>query len=133
MPWTDATTGFGRCTIACIIALQAFMISAKQARPRSASLRRAVSSFMSWPAEKAEAVGGEHDGADALVVADLVQRAVQLGDHAFRQAVARRRAVEREYRDTADGLAQQDRGVRHCAGGADKNWADMVRFHYESG
>ena len=28
-PWTAATTGFGNCTIACIIALQAFMISAK--------------------------------------------------------------------------------------------------------
>ena len=29
MPWTAATTGFGRCTMACIIALQAFMICAK--------------------------------------------------------------------------------------------------------
>ena len=29
MPCTAATTGFGRCTIACIIALQAFMICAK--------------------------------------------------------------------------------------------------------
>jgi enoyl-CoA hydratase/carnithine racemase len=32
----------GRCTIACIIALQALMSLAKKARPRSASLRRAV-------------------------------------------------------------------------------------------
>src|ERR1700733_6056622 len=29
MPWTAAMTGFGKCTIACIIALQAVMISAK--------------------------------------------------------------------------------------------------------
>ena len=28
-PWTAATTGFGNCTIACIMALQAFMICAK--------------------------------------------------------------------------------------------------------
>ena len=29
MPWTAAITGFGRFTIACIIALQAFMVLAK--------------------------------------------------------------------------------------------------------
>src|ERR1700744_4341567 len=29
IPCTAATTGFGRCTIACIMALQAFIISAK--------------------------------------------------------------------------------------------------------
>jgi len=29
IPCTAATTGFGKCTTACIIALQAFMISAK--------------------------------------------------------------------------------------------------------
>ena len=29
MPCTEATTGFGKCTIACIMALQAFMICAK--------------------------------------------------------------------------------------------------------
>src|SRR5271170_5706511 len=28
-PWTAATTGLGKCTMACIIALQAVMISAK--------------------------------------------------------------------------------------------------------
>ncbi len=63
-----------------------------------------------------------------LVVADVVQRGMQAGDHAFRQAVARGGAIERQYRDTADGFAQQIGG---CGAGARAVWADMAkRFHY---
>ncbi|MGY3589066.1 hypothetical protein ACVIF9_007743 [Bradyrhizobium sp. USDA 4350] len=42
------------------------------------------------------AVGREHDGTDALVSADIVQRSVQLADQALGEAVAGRGAIERQ-------------------------------------
>jgi hypothetical protein len=57
-------------------------------------------------------IGRDDDGADAVVVMDFSQRAVQLGDQALRQAVARRRPVEGEQADAADILLQQDRRER---------------------
>ncbi|GCC48016.1 hypothetical protein chiPu_0032518, partial [Chiloscyllium punctatum] len=41
-------------------------------------------------------IRGDHDGADVPVVADVVQRSMEAGDHALRKAVARRGAIERQ-------------------------------------
>jgi hypothetical protein len=57
-------------------------------------------------------IGRDDDGADAVVVMDFFQRAVQLGNQALRQAVARRRPVEGEQADAADVFLQQDRRLR---------------------
>ena len=69
---------------------------------------------------KSRAVGRDHDRADAVVVVNVLQRRVQFGDQAFRQAVAGRRPVEREHGDAAERLAQQDRRLRR---GARAVWA----------
>ena len=61
---------------------------------------------------KRGAVVLDPDCADDLVIVDLLQRAMQFGDQAFRQAVARRRPVEREQGDGACVFAQQDRRLR---------------------
>ena len=53
MPLTAAITGFGDRTMASIMSEQAASVLAKKARPRSGSLRCAVSSLRSWPEEKA--------------------------------------------------------------------------------
>ena len=47
---------------------------------------------MSWPAEKAGPLAAITTARTLLVVVDFVQRGMQFGDQAFRQAVARRRA-----------------------------------------
>ena len=92
MPWTAATTGFGRCTIACIIALQAFMIL-REIGAAAIGIAAARGQFLHVVAGgEGRTVGRDHHRAHALVVVDLLQRRVQFGDQAFRQAVARRRA-----------------------------------------
>ncbi len=53
MPFTAAITGFGDRTMVNIMSEQAAMVLAKKARPRSGSLRCAVSSLRSWPEENA--------------------------------------------------------------------------------
>ena len=111
-PWTAATTGFGRCTMACIIALQAFMICG-EIGAAAIGIAAARGQFLHVVAGgKGRAVGGDHHRAHALVVVDFLQRRVQFADQAFRQAVARRGPVEREHRDAAERLAQQDRRLR---------------------
>ena len=47
MPFTAAITGFGERTMVIIMSEQAAMVLAKKARPRSGSLRCAVSSLRS--------------------------------------------------------------------------------------
>jgi hypothetical protein len=67
---------------------------------------------------KCRAVGRDHDCADRLVVVNFLQRIVECRDQAFRQAVARRRPIEREHGDAADFFTQEDRRLRcWCAGG----------------
>ena len=63
-------------------------------------------------------IGRENDGADAVVVMDLLQRGVQLRDQAFRKAVARRRPVEDQQADAADVFLQQDRRLRSRGAGS---------------
>ena len=52
-------------------------------------------------------VGRQHDGADRLVRGNIAPRLGQRGQQRFRQAVARRRAVEDQDGDLAVALAQQ--------------------------
>src|SRR6185436_7952802 len=51
VPCTAAITGFGQCRIACITVEHSRMRLSVKARPPSASVRWAVSSFRLWPAE----------------------------------------------------------------------------------
>jgi len=112
MPCTAATTGFGRSTTACIIALQAFMIL-PEIGTAAIGIAAARGQFLHVVARgEGRTVGRDDDGADAVVVVDLLQRAVQLSDQALRQAVARRRPVEGEDADAADIFLQQDRRLQ---------------------
>jgi hypothetical protein len=75
--------------MACIIALQAFMIC----------------------------VGSNHHRAHACVVVNFQQRRVQFGDQSLRQAVAGFGPVQREHGDAAERFAQQIRRLRRGGAG----------------
>ena len=108
-PCTAATTGFGNCTMACIIALQAFMICGEIAAA-AIGIAAARGQFLHVVAGgEGRTVGRDHHRAHAGVVVNLLQRRVQFGDQAFRQAVAGLGPVEREHGDAAQRLAQENR------------------------
>jgi hypothetical protein len=125
MPWTDATTGLGRCTIACIIALQAVIISAKKARPRSGSARRAVSSFMSWPAEKAGPLAAITTPRTVLSSRISLSSACRLAIIAADRLL---RAVGRLRVRTAIGPTVSRSRIGSCGEGARAAWTDIKAF-----
>ena len=87
------------------MALQVVMMWRKYSRPPSASLRRAVSSFRSWPAQKAGPLAASTTARTRLSAASSVQAAASAFKQVFRQAVAGARPVERHNGDLAVALA----------------------------
>ena len=78
--------------MACIMALQAFMIS-REIGAAAIGIGAAGGQFLHVVAGgKGRAIGRDHHRAHLGVVVNVVQRRVQFGDQAFRQAVAGLRA-----------------------------------------
>ena len=113
-PSTSAMTGFGCVTIDCISAEQAAMVSSKNALPRSASLRCAVISLRSWPAENTLPVAAMTMTRTVAVAAGRLERRLQRGDHGARQRVGRR-VGQRQPQDRPLGRARLPAAAARCA------------------
>jgi hypothetical protein len=62
-------------------------------------------------------MGGEHDSANVAVGRNVKECVIQRAQQPLRQAVARRRPVERQHRDRAAVLAKQNRIASGRSGG----------------
>ena len=71
------------------------------------------------PGAERRTFGRDDDGANGCIAAERCQRIDQFGEHCFRQAVARGRAVKGEQRHGVVGLAAENRIARDRPGGGD--------------
>ncbi|MGY4488517.1 hypothetical protein ACVWWR_007708 [Bradyrhizobium sp. LM3.2] len=120
MPWTDATHGLGQVYDRLHHRATGGHHLGEEGTAAIGVVAARGQLFHVVAGGEGGTIGRDHDAADSLVVADLIELGMQACDHRLREAVAGGPAVEGQDRDGTYGLAQQDRRLRGGgAGGLD--------------